>query len=323
MKRLSFAGVAHRALRRADLQMEPGMNVVVSAERDALSSLLAVASGAEAPRVGRVEFGALAPVDSPAARRQIATLLAQEELPEAASVLESIGQVLSARGSARTPAQVLAAHGLEPLGTLPTRALAPRELRAVALALALTHDAAELLLLDEPFATPIAGPSVSRALEAHLQRGALVLAVSASPADALRLGGRFFALELGVLSRFADGPKAELGEGPWRELVVRASDARALAAAVLEARASSSAPLSLELGSDGSLRVRGAPLDVAVHAVISAARAREIEIERLHTGAPPLEALLAARAGLARGAYEAARAAALGASTHAAAGPPQ
>jgi hypothetical protein len=72
--------------------------------------------------------------------------------------------------------------------------------------------------------------------------------------------------------------------------------------------------LSSELGATPrSLKVTGPALDVTVRELVTLARQNDLEIFRIEAAVPPVEALLAARAGYARGAYEAARAAALGA----------
>jgi hypothetical protein len=58
--------------------------------------------------------------------------------------------------------------------------------------------------------------------------------------------------------------------------------------------------------------VTGPALDVTVREVVALARRHGLEIQRIEAAVPPVEALLAARAGFARGAYEASRNSALG-----------
>jgi hypothetical protein len=71
--------------------------------------------------------------------------------------------------------------------------------------------------------------------------------------------------------------------------------------------------LTTELGAaPGALKVKGPALDITVHELITLARQHGIELYRIEAAVPPVEALLAARAGFARAAYEASRAAALG-----------
>ena len=79
--------------------------------------------------------------------------------------------------------------------------------------------------------------------------------------------------------------------------------------------------LATEVGAaPDSLKITGPALDVTVQELISVARQHDLEIRRIEAAVPPVEALLAARAGFARGAYEASRAAFATAPAHGPAG---
>lgn len=316
MKQALFRGAALEQLRSADLELAPGRYVTLSSEPEPLFALIALAAGHEPPARGDVRLDGVAPAASPETRRKIASLLGDETLPPDRTTLGSVARVLQARGeTARGDAtRVLADAGLATLGPLPPEALDARARRSVALALALCHERAELYALHEPLATSLPKAYVLEALDRHVGRGAIVLCTTTSTADAMLLGGQWLCVELGRVR--ADGAQPpRLGFGPWQQLLVEASDAQSLAL-LLHA---SPHGLATELGSEPSqLKVTGPALDVTVRELIVLARQHGIEIRRLSASVPPVESLLAARAGFARGAYEAARHAALGS-----AAPPQ
>jgi ABC-type thiamine transport system ATPase subunit len=306
-------------LRGAELELEPGRYVVLSSEGEALGSLIAVVAGRQPPRSGQLLLDGLAPAATPAVRRKVAALFDQEVLPPAKHVESSVGKALAARGAAAAGARALLDHaGLSQLAALAPDVLGQREARGVALALALAHDSAELFALHEPLATLLPSSFVLTALERHTARGAVVLATTTSPADATALGGHWLCLELGRV-RSADPTSPRLGAGPWQQVLVETSDARALAQLLHE----SPLGLSTELGTSAhSLKVTGPALDITVRELAALARQHDLAIYRIEPAVPPVEALMAARAGFARGAYEASRVAALGAAVPAPAAAP-
>jgi ABC-type multidrug transport system ATPase subunit len=310
--RAVLQAAAFGALRSADLELSAGRYVVLSNEREPLGDLVALLCGREAPSRGRLELDGGAPAALPATRRKIASLLAEEALPPGKTVEECLAKALGARGEAEAgAARVLADAGLAQLAGQAASTLAQRELRSVALALALAHDAAELLVLHEPLATQVAAAFVLARLDAHTARGAIVLTTTTSPADAATLGGSWLCVELGRV-RAAQGATLRLGTGPWQQVLVETTDARALSRLLHDSKHG----LSTELGgSPQSLKITGPALDVTVHEVALLARQHGLEIQRIEAAVPPVEALLAARAGFARGAYEASRASALGSFT--------
>jgi ABC-type thiamine transport system ATPase subunit len=304
--RALLRGAALGQLRGAELELTPGRYVVLANEREPLSSLVAVVAGREPPRRGQVLLDGTPPAASPATRRKVAALFHEEALPPAKTVLASVAKALVARGAAdHAAAQLLADAGLSALASRLPSALSQVEARSIALGLALAHDAAELLALHEPLTTLIPATFLLARLDAHTERGAIVLATTTSATDATLLGGRWLCVELGRL-RASDTSAPRLGAGPWQQVLVESKDARALAQLLLD----SPHGLSAELGATSdSLKVVGPALDVTVHELIALARQHDLEIRRIEAAVPPVEALLAARAGFARGAYEASRAA--------------
>ncbi len=303
--RVQLRAAALGQLRGAELDLTPGRYVVLSSERGPLCSLVAVMAGREPPRHGQVLLDGMAPAASPEARRKVAALFDEEALPPAKTVLAGVAKALGARGAAgNTATQLLADADLTELAGLAPSALGQRETRSIALALALAHDAAELLVLHEPLTTLVPAAFVLARLDAHTARGALVLTTTTSTADATVLGGRWLCVELGRL-REGETTTPRLGAGPWQQVLVESKDARALAQLLLD----SAHGLSTELGAaSDSLKVSGPALDVTVQELIAVARQHDLEIRRIEAAVPPVEALLAARAGFARGAYEASRA---------------
>lgn len=304
--RAQLRGAALEQLRSADLDLGPGRYVVLANEGAPLWNLIAVLGGREPPRHGRVLLDGAEPARTPAVRRQVAALFADEALPPAKTVLSSVARALSARGATGAPAELLADAGLSQLAEAAPRALGPHETRSVALALALAHEGAALFALHEPLTTLIPAAFVLRRLDEHTARGALVLTATTSPADATALGGQWLCVELGRLRSLGD-ITPRLGNGPWQQVLVETSDAAALSQALRQ----SPHRLTTELGAaPGALKVKGPAVDITVHELISLARQHGIEILRIEATVPPVEALMAARAGFARAAYEASRAAA-------------
>lgn len=305
--RATLRGAALGALRGADLELAPGRYVALSSEREPLADLITILCGREAPSRGELRLDDATPSNAPALRRKVASLLAEEALPPAKTVRNSVEKALRARGGPPADAaKLLEEAGLSALLELRPEALGARETRSVALALALAHNAAELFALHEPLATLLPAAFVLPRLDDHTSRGALVLAATTSAADATLLGGAWLCVELGRV-RGTSGPAPRLGVGPWQQVSVETPNARALAQLLHE----SPHGLVSELGASAqALKVTGPALDVTVREVIALCRAHQIEITRIEAAVPPVEALMAARAGFARGAYEASRVAA-------------
>jgi hypothetical protein len=217
---------------------------------------------------------------------------------------------LGARGDdASSAAALLRAANLDQLATARPGKLTLREMRSVALALALAHERAELFALHEPLTTLLPAPFVIDALDRHTLRGALVLTTTTSPADAAMLGGSWLSVELGRLQSW-NPQGVRLGPGAWQEVLIESPDAPLLMQLLHE----SATDLAVESdGNQNAIKVKGAALDDTVRRILELARERNFEISRIEAAAPPVETLLAARAGFARAAYEASRRAAFAA----------
>ena len=117
--------------------------------------------------------------------------------------------------------------------------------------------------------------------------------------DAARLGGDASALERGLWLGSAQA-RPPLGTVTLR---VHTPEPRRLAARLSEAPDIS----GVEWAGGQELLIHGSELERLAHSVVANARAEAIRITALKQDAPPLEALAAARAGLAQAYYERAR----------------
>lgn len=305
-------GAAKGQLRSADLSLKPGRYVVLANESETVQPLVGLLAGCEQPERGSILIDGSSPASSPALRRQIAALLAEEALPPAKTVLGAVGCVLTARGCAEAAAMdLLTTAGLGHLAALRPHLLDQRTLRGVALALALAHGTARLVALHEPLATILPRSFVLSGLDRLTERGAIVVSTTVSAADATLLGGQWLCVELGRL-RMSEGVTPRLGSGPWQQVLVESKDARALALLLQESPGGWSSELA---ATADTLRITGPALDITVRAIVALARQHQLEVRRIEAAVPPVEALMAARGGFARGAYEAARTAAVGAAT--------
>lgn len=208
MTALELVAVAHGPLALAAGSFGPACSVVTGDDAAALATFTAVASGAMVPLRGHVHFGGVPLAATPAARRRIASLLADEALPPAPNVNEAVRRVLVARNDDRRAENVLAASGLGAWGPRAPGELDRDELRSLALALALAHEAASALVLHEPLVTSaFEAATVEDAVARAVGRGAVVVLVTASPAGAARFGGPHCSITSGVLATAAAAPE--------------------------------------------------------------------------------------------------------------------
>jgi ABC-2 type transport system ATP-binding protein len=305
MTSLSCHAVACGALRRADLELGPGMHVVLGRPSDGSDVLVELAAGARRPRSGQVRVGGADPARSPALRRRIGSLLAREDLPPGNRVMDSLGLLVAARGGP-TAAAVLEAFGLAHWALRPTGTLSPDETRSVVLALALTTSDPLALVLFEPLADlpGVAAEPLLEGLRRAAAAGSCVLGVTSSPQDAAVLGGTLWLLERdGIVPSVASPAGLLPGSNP--EWLVRTPDARELAARLLEL------PEVTEIGFDalrspGELRVRCLDPERASLVILGAARDAALRVEALRWVVPTLDEVQAARAAALRGVYESA-----------------
>ena len=301
MSELRFEALNHVELANVNASFGAGTHVVVGSERDGSGTLLALAAGLLPPAAGRVLLDGVAPWSHARTRGRIASLCATESLLPARDVARSLGLALRARGDARSALSVLDRAGIAHFAAQRVSALAPREARAIALSLALSHPQPALLALHEPLSTAgiLEQDFVLKTLSERSAAGAIVLCTANRLEDAARLGGNASALERGLW----------LGSGQARPplgtftLRVHTPEPRRLAARLSEAPDVS----GVEWTGTRELLVHGSELEHLARSVVANARAEAIRITALKPDAPALEALAAARAGLAQAYYERAR----------------
>jgi ABC-2 type transport system ATP-binding protein len=294
--RLSLDLVSHAELARVSAALMSGSHVVLGTERDGTDTLMRLCAGFVPPSAGRVTVDDRAPFSHADLRRSTGSLFAEEHLPPARDVARSLHLALCARHDARSAATVLDAAGLAQLATRRVAALAPRETRALALLLALSHPNPTLLALFEPLTLVgiLSEAFILQALTRQAAAGAVVLTSASRLEDAARLGGATSALERGIWldSAAARPPLSQV------TLRVHTPEPRRLAARLSEAPDVS----AVEWAGGRELLVRGSDLErVAAH-VVASARSEAISIDALRYDPPGLDALAAARAGLTRAA---------------------
>jgi len=182
------------------LQLGSGVHAIVGAPRDGTSLLLSVIDGAIAPRAGaRVFVVGGTPAQT---RSHISRVSLEAPLPESLRVAEVCRLSAELRGEQQRPAtERLAILGLESLAARVVATLSMDERRAVTMAIALTSQKTDVILIEEPLAglETIAPRRVIDALRTRAA-SACVIVTTASPRDAARLGDRFFMLTNGTLA---------------------------------------------------------------------------------------------------------------------------
>jgi len=295
---LTFEAVSHRELTRVTATFASGNHVVLGGEQDGTAALIELAASIAAPALGRVLLDGKAPFLQAAIRRGIAALCAVEQLPPARTVTDALTTALRARGDARSARAVLDAGGLGHFAACRSATLSPREQRALAGLLALTHPAPSVLALFEPLTLIgiLSEDFVRQALTRATSAGALVLSSATRVEDALRIGGTLSRLERGTWLDPSNAyqPLAEV------TLRVRTPEPRRLAARLAEAPE----VRAVEWSGGQELLVRGADLTRLAEHVVASARSEAIHIEALRCQPPSLEALTAARAAATQTWYE-------------------
>ena len=298
MTTLSFDLVSHAELSRLSAAFASGTHVVLGTERDGTSTLLELAAGLTRPSAGHVTLDGREPYSHADLRRRVAALSASERLPPGRTVADSLGLALRARNDERSAASLLDAAGLTHFAARRSADLSARDARALALAFALSHPQPILLALFEPLALlgPVSEAFVLQALARAATAGAIVLTSASRLEDAARLGGATSALERGTwLSSAAACP-------PLSSVTLRVHtpEPRRLAARLSEAPEVN----AVEWSGGHELLVHGADLERLAAHVVANARSEAIRITALRYDPPSLDALAAARAGLAQAYYE-------------------
>lgn len=168
-----------------------GMHVVLTEPADFGATFVEVISGVRKPKRGQIRVQGADPSRSPAMRRRIATVLADEQAPDGRSLVSALRAEFRMRGIDLEPSDVLGAWGLEGWRDADPSRLDNAERRAVALATALSLPSAQLVGIVEPF-SDVAQLSREQ-IRDHLVRAsasACVVCTTAVPRDATELGGQ-------------------------------------------------------------------------------------------------------------------------------------
>ncbi|HYQ03147.1 MAG TPA: hypothetical protein VER96_30950 [Polyangiaceae bacterium] len=300
MSELRFLALRHAQL-NINASFGPGAHVVTGGEWDGTATLIELAAGLLEPSSGRVLLNRAEPWSHAPTRQRIASVCGSDPLLPSRDVASAVSLALRARGDARSASSVLDNAGLAHFAGMRASALTPREARAVALSLALSHREPALLALHDPLSLVglVQEEFLLRTLAEHSAAGAVVFCTASRLEDATRLGGSVSALERGAWLSPASA-RPPLGSVALR---VHTPEPRRLAARLSEAPDVA----GVEWAGGHELIVRGAELDRLAQSVIANARAEAIRITALKPDAPPLEAVAATRAGLAQAYYERAR----------------
>jgi ABC-type thiamine transport system ATPase subunit len=303
MARLALVGVSAEPLLSLNATFEAGRFVVLGTDAVALSRFVELVAGVRSPRRGAVLLDEQRLDDQPLRRRRVAALLGEEALPVARDVTLALGLVLRARDDARSARELLQQFGLAELGQRSPTQLSAPERRALALALALSHEKADVIALYEPFAASahLREAPLSRALERAEQRGAIVLVCVHDLEDARRLGGSVLVLDPNGLVPL---PEAAAPGGVIVDLRAKADRARELAASLAADPAVTGVRFD-ERREPGVIELSGTDAEALASSLARHAVERGVALSEIRVGAPPLEALLAARAAVARRYYEA------------------
>src|SRR5690606_7241317 len=202
-------------LRGIDLELAAGLHVVLGADADGSRELVEIVSGVRRPQRGTVRVLGRDPFRTPAVRRRIASLLAEEQLPHAATVEQLVGHALALHAQPASDAlRALSDVGIEAWRARRPSSLDAHERRTVALAIALAQ-APALLVAHEPLARVAAverGRVIER-LNALAAKDTCVLCTTSSPRDALELADAVWLLEAGRLTRRPSPARRELVPG--------------------------------------------------------------------------------------------------------------
>lgn len=293
MTGLSLDRVWTGTLAGVSLELAGGLAVILGDASDGTASLVELCAGVSGPRRGRVRVGSVAPHASPALRRSIASLLADESGAGPGDVRSWAAALAALVGS--SVERVL--DGLSFPADRALCRLSNAERRELACALALAHPAPALVVLHDPLAAcaPATRPALVDRL-AELSRTSPVLVTTPSLADARLLGGVSYRLDRGLLSEAARSAwpgSSSPGLDVW--LWVEADAPRKLVAALAEQ--SDVSELDFDEPRGGRLLLRGSDLERLCTAVARAAVGAGVELRLLRAAAEDLAALRAAATG--------------------------
>jgi ABC-type branched-subunit amino acid transport system ATPase component len=307
MARLELDGVWSPPLKNLCVSFETGLHVVVGSESDGTAALIGLCAGVIAPQRGNVRCDGREPCSSWRLRSETASLLAEE--PGSGGSVRHWQRCVRALRSGGNPAAGEPRVDADPAPHERLRDATPARRRQLALELALEHASAKLVLLHEPLAVPHETATAERASRiAGLASGAIVVVATASLAHARQLGGQIYALERGVIARRPpDAWPRSLTPGLPVALVVDCESPRRLLEALIGDPSVQLAHYDAER-EPARLQLRGPDFERLCLAVSRAAGDAGVPVWSLGPASIDLAGLHGASAGLARAAFEAARA---------------
>ncbi len=299
-------------LRRLQLALGPGMHALLGTPADGTDVVVELVSGAVAPKRGRCLVHGRAPHTDPAARSRVAAVAAHDRHPPAWTVERHVKYALAARDDRRSATDVLAEYELASYARRRYSRLDAAERRAVALALALSHPDPLVIAAFEPLATIGGLPRelVVERLRARAER-CVVLVCTSRATDAADLGAQVQLLYKGCLARKPGAATSRaLAPGLRREVIVHGDGLRDFAARILDSDAISAA--RWERAPVGErVVIQSSDQHSSCRAIAKAAAETDANIRSLWTSPVGVDQAHQATLGLARGAFDAAHAAAL------------
>ena len=302
MSELVLTSAMARGLGPLNARFTTGLHVVLARAESDLATLSELAAGVLPARRGRVSLDGDELGRTPARRREVAALLADEELLAASDVQSSLGVASALRGVSVSSAAALADAGLSELAPRDPRALDARERRSIALAFALAQSSIKVLILCDPLAL---APEVDqRFVLARCQaqsRSAVVIVVVSSLADAMKVGGHLWWIDRGRLQ--AESAVRRPSFHP-AGLVVTSPAARELARDLETDPAVSAVRFDGERA-PSELGLRGPNLEALSTALARVSHALGASIDGIRPELPTLDSVLLARAGWVHPSYHA------------------
>jgi len=277
------------------LGLDAGRHALLGRKEDGVSVLLACIGGDLRHRGTTTVLGG-AP-NAPKTRARVGYVPLDVELPDVLRVDEALAVARSIRKNARVDATVvLAPFGIESLAKRRVDSLDRGEARAVALAEAVASPSVSVLLVEEPFVAmaPQACAAMTTALASRKDK--CVVVATASAYDASLLADDFALFDAGRLVRIVTEPPLTTGrESPTMRIV--AADVRALAAEL--AKQSDVAVMQLDAR---GIVVRGSDARALATAVNAAIADACVDVQRIDTEHATLEELTEAAGAPAQGA---------------------
>ncbi|HWA77489.1 MAG TPA: hypothetical protein VG937_34370 [Polyangiaceae bacterium] len=284
MTRLTLDDVVDDDVGPISLRFKQGLFTLFGDSPKSLARLSEIIAGVRRPRRGRAMLDGSDVGEDPSARRRIASLLPTETALPAERVSHSLELAAELHGATLRATDVLERVGLTRFSAVPPGHLAPLEQRALALALALSLDRSEVLLLHDPFALHALVPKASVISHCRdLAERACVVVTTPRLQDAIELGGSACRIERGR-------PVPHAGLSTDRTLSVglllRSDDAERLAA-LFASESAFQHVLYDPQRSARELSVFGADLRSLAQAVCELARKAELTLDALAPLVPP------------------------------------